>query len=125
MPFPWALSSTNTKAPGFQGGCISRSPSQPADCSGDSCFTYTEEFGEWWPANWGHGGLVEAVVEALGLPFSPPHPGVITQLPQAAACGCPKTAHPPLPARTGIEWLQFATLDCVGSYPTPGLANFL
>ncbi|PRW33031.1 Regulatory recX [Chlorella sorokiniana] len=64
VPFPYTLSASDFKAPGWIGTCISRSPNAPADCEGDDCNVYIE------------------------------------------------------------EWLEFALLNCYGSYPTPGVNFF-
>ena len=39
LPFPYSLSAADTKAPGFVGACMSKSPSAPSDCTTDCTVT--------------------------------------------------------------------------------------
>ncbi|KAL4444631.1 hypothetical protein ABPG77_002448 [Micractinium sp. CCAP 211/92] len=68
IPFPYTLSATDNRAPGFWSSCLSKSPTAPEDCEGDDCNVYIEEW--------------------------------------------------------DVKWLEFATLNCYGSYPTPDAVNF-
>lgn len=54
LPFPYALTAEDTKAPGWLSVCFARSPSAPGDCQGDECNVFLEE----WVS--GRGGAARA-----------------------------------------------------------------